>query len=440
MFAEILTIGDELCRGEIVNTNSSWFAEQLWELDVAPAWMTSCRDIATDIRAAIETAAQRAQLIIVSGGLGATEDDLTVDVLASMMGVSAAVDTEAKDRWVRRFKVLNRPLNSKTERQLRVPRGARVHRNEVGAAPGFEVLFRGVPVICMPGVPREVHSIWTTGVGARIRQLRDGQGGGRIHLAQKTFRVFGRGESMLSVALDGLFDTPIEFISDNKDERPPSFEESIHYRVKFPEVLIKLIVRGVNKDAAAARLEQLGNELCRRLGWLVFGVNDETLGAVVGRELAAAGHTVAVAESCTAGGLGAELTETPGSSAYFAGGVIAYSNDLKKRLLGVLDSTLLENGAVSEQCASEMARGVVECTGADIGVAVTGIAGPGGGSADKPVGTVWLAVARGGCVETLHMEWPGSRQRVRKMAVFKALALLRKVLSPAVGLTHNLDL
>ena len=173
MLAEILTIGDELCRGEIVNTNASWFAEQLWELDVAPAWLTSCRDVDEDIRSAIEIAAKRAELIVVSGGLGATEDDRTVDIMAALGGVGASVDPEARERWHERYRQVGRQINAKTERQLRVPDGSRVHRNPVGAAPGFEVSFKGVPIVCMPGVPREVHAIWDESVKQRILDLRD---------------------------------------------------------------------------------------------------------------------------------------------------------------------------------------------------------------------------------------------------------------------------
>ena len=206
-------------------------------------------------------------------------------------------------------------------------------------------------------------------------------------------------------------------------------EESIHYRVKFPEILIKLVVRGTDETAARQRLEILEAGLRERLGWLVYGVENESLASVVGGELSACGRTLAVAESCTGGGLGAELTAVAGASAYFLGGVISYSNEVKQSILGVSAETLEAHGAVSRECALEMARGARLCTGANIGVAITGIAGPGGGTAEKPVGTVWLAIDSDGVGESKHMVWPGDRERIRRIASFRAMAMIRRLLA-----------
>ena len=413
MFAEILTIGDELCRGEIVDTNSSWMAERLWEQGVTVGWMTSCRDRADDMAAALETAARRSELVLVSGGLGPTDDDLTVDVVAGLVGAGAVIDADARERWLARYAAAGRPVGPRAERQLRVPEGARVHVNPVGAAPGFEVELAGTPVVCMPGVPRELHAIWEGGLADRIAALRDAGGERRERIASETYRCFGRGESDVGAALDGL------------GAGDPAV--SIHYRVKFPEILVKLVVRDSDQDAAAARLADLGAELQERLGWVVYGTGDDSLAAVTGRILRQRGLTVACAESCTGGLLGARLTEVAGSSDYFLGGAVTYSNAEKVRQLGVSEATLASAGAVSEECVREMAAGIRQRTGADLGVAISGVAGPGGGTADKPVGTVWLAVAGpGAATKTRRFVWPGTREQIRGLAAHWAMAMIRR--------------
>jgi nicotinamide-nucleotide amidase len=408
MLAEIVTIGDELCRGEIVDTNSGWLAERLWELDISAAWLTSCRDDQGDIRRAIETAAGRCDLVLCSGGLGPTVDDLTVDVVSALVGAEPVVDPGARELMVARYAAAGREVHPLSERQVRIPGGARVHTNPVGLAPGFEVEVAGVPVVCMPGIPRELKGIWGAGLGDRVADLRDRRGV-RVYAATEVFRAFGRGESDIAARLGGLVD-PIE-------------GASIHFRVPFPEILIKLVVRDADPAAAAARLAAAGTELRERLGWIVYGTGQDSLSAATGRALREAGLTCACAESCTGGLLGARLTDVAGSSDYFAGGAITYSNAEKVRQLGVAEATLVEHGAVSEACVVEMARGIRERTGADLAVAISGIAGPGGGSEDKPVGTVWLALD-GPAPRTRRFVWPGRRDQVRALAAHWGMSML----------------
>jgi nicotinamide-nucleotide amidase len=408
MLAEIVTIGDELCRGEIVDTNSGWLAERLWELDISAAWLTSCRDDQGDIRRAIETAAGRCDLVLCSGGLGPTVDDLTVDVVSALVGAEPVVDPGARELMVARYAAAGREVHPLSERQVRIPGGARVHTNPVGLAPGFEVEVGGVPVVCMPGIPRELKGIWGAGLGDRVADLRDRRGV-RVYAATEVFRAFGRGESDIAARLGGLVD-PIE-------------GASIHFRVPFPEILIKLVVRDADPAAAAARLAAAGTELRERLGWIVYGTGQDSLSAATGRALREAGLTCACAESCTGGLLGARLTDVAGSSDYFAGGAITYSNAEKVRQLGVAEATLVEHGAVSEACVVEMARGIRERTGADLAVAISGIAGPGGGSEDKPVGTVWLALD-GPAPRTRRFVWPGRRDQVRALAAHWGMSML----------------
>lgn len=418
MYAEILTIGDELCRGEIVDTNSSTLAARLWDADVTVRWMTSCRDDAGDIRSALAAAVGRADLVVCSGGLGPTEDDLTVDVVCEALGTTAEVEPAARARWESRFGGSPSPLQL---RQLRVPTGARVWTNPAGAAPGFEVALGGVPVVCMPGVPRELLGIYDAGLGARVVALREARGDAP-RIARRIFRVFGRGESQIAAAVQGVVE-----------------EEgaSLHYQIKFPETLVKLVVRASSSERAEARATELASLLRERLGEYVYGEGDETLPERVARRLRGAGLTVATAESCTGGMIGELLTEAPGSSRYFLGGAIVYSNEEKVRQLGVAPQTLAEHGAVSEACVRELASGARKAFGSDLAVSVSGVAGPDGGTPDKPVGTVWLALARAGAagedIETRRLSWPGTRDLVRRLASWWALRMIDRALDEQGG-------
>lgn len=415
VLAEILTIGDELCRGEIVDTNSSWLAAELWDLDITVAWMTSCRDVPEDMEKAFLDAVRRADVVLVSGGLGPTEDDLTVDVLARLLGVAPVVDDNSQKRMMERYAAAKLPLTNNIIRQAEVPAGALVLGNPVGAAPGFEVTLSGVPVICMPGIPRELHAIIDSAGRDRLVTLREACGEHVERIARRIYRVFGTGESHVATLLEGIL-SGVD-------------GASLHYQVQFPEVLVKIVVRDRDADAARRRLELADAEMRRRLGSRIYGIDDDSLPAAVGRALLARKATVATAESCTGGLIGALLTEVSGSSAYFMGGAITYSNAEKIRQLGVSEAVLVEHGAVSEACVRQMAAGARSRFGVDYAVAVSGIAGPSGGSADKPVGTVWLALAGPAGVAATHRLWPGDRDRIRQLAAYWALLMILQELT-----------
>ncbi|HEU0032446.1 MAG TPA: CinA family nicotinamide mononucleotide deamidase-related protein [Kofleriaceae bacterium] len=413
MHAEILTIGDELCRGEIVDTNSSYLAGRLWDLGITTRWMTSCCDDEADIGAALTQAVRRAQLVVCSGGLGPTEDDLTVDVAARLAGVAPVIDEPARRRMEAWFagRTAVTPIQL---RQVRVPAGARVYENPVGLAPCFEVAIEGVPVICLPGFPREIHATYDRSLEARLVELREAAGV-RERIARQIYRVFGRGESQISEACRGIVDAA-----------PGT---TIHYQVKFPETLVKLVVRDADEARAAARLAALDAELRQRLAPYLYATGDENLVERTVRRLIATKTTVATAESCTGGMIGELLTRMPGSSAAFAGGAITYSNAEKIRQLGVSSDTLAAHGAVSEPTVREMAAGALERFGTDLAVSVSGVAGPDGGTPDKPVGTVWLALAARGApgdriVATRKLAWPSTRDQVRTLGAWWALALV----------------
>jgi competence/damage-inducible protein CinA-like protein len=415
MRAEILTIGDELCRGEIVDTNSSFLAARLWDLDITTRWMTSCNDADEDITEALSRATARADIVVCSGGLGPTEDDLTVDVVARLAGVEAVVDEPARQRMEAWFARGNLKVTPIQLRQVRVPAGARVLGNPAGLAPGFEQgLPRAgggpaVPVFCLPGVPRELHAICAATLDARLAELREA-GGEVERIARRIYRAFGRGESQISQACRGLVDGVAG--------------ATIHYQVKFPETLVKLVVRDRDRAAAEARLETLDRGVRERLAGVVYGIGDENLVAKVTRRLIADQRTIATAESCTGGMIGELLTIMPGSSAAFLGGAIVYSNAEKVRQLGVAQATLDTEGAVSEATVREMAAGARARFGSELAVAVSGIAGPDGGTPEKPVGTVWLALASPAGVTTKKLGWPGQRDQVRTLAAWWALKLV----------------
>jgi nicotinamide-nucleotide amidase len=424
MRAEILTIGDELCRGEIVDTNSSHLAARLWDLSITTRWMTSCNDDEADISSALTQAAGRADLVVCSGGLGPTEDDLTVDVVSRLAGVEPVMDEPSRARLATRLETWRSlpaapavaggapAATSVTEillRQVRVPAGARVYANTAGLAPGFEVSLRGVPVICLPGFPREIQAILEGSLDRRFAELREAAGAVE-RIARRIYRVFGRGESQISQLCRGLIDNVAG--------------ASIHYQVKFPETLVKLVVRDPDHEAAQQKLAGLDAGIRDRLRGVLYGDGDETLVERVGRRLLEVGKTVATAESCTGGMIGELLTRRPGSSRAFLGGAITYSNAEKTRQLGVRPDTLAAHGAVSEPTVREMAQGARERFAADLAVAVSGVAGPDGGSPDKPVGTVWLALASEAGVTTKLLGWPGARDQIRTLASWWALKLL----------------
>lgn len=416
MRAEILTIGDELCRGEIVNSNSSSLAARLWDLDITTRWMTSCNDDEADIVAALTLAATRADLVVCSGGLGPTEDDLTVDMVSRLAGVEPVIDEAARGRMEAWFGRAGGRVTPIQLRQVGIPAGARVHPNAAGLAPGFEIPVHGVPVICLPGFPREIASILDGGLIARLRELREATGQVE-RIARRIYRAFGRGESQISQACRGLVDEVAG--------------ASIHYQVKFPETLVKLVVRDPDQAAADARLAALDQEVRARLAGIIYGIGEtETLVEKVTRQLIERGKTIATAESCTGGMIGELLTRLPGSSRAFRGGAIVYSNDEKIRQLGVAPATLAAHGAVSEEVVRELAAGARERFGVDYAVAVSGIAGPDGGTPDKPVGTVWLAL----CgpkdeMKTKQLAWPGARDQIRLLSSWWALRLVDEALS-----------
>jgi nicotinamide-nucleotide amidase len=409
--AEVLTIGDELNRGEIVDTNSGFLAERLTGLGAHVRWRTSVTDDAPDIDAAVRHAAGRAQVVVCSGGLGPTEDDRTVEVVSAVLQVPVIQEPHHEERMRARFAERNFTLTPNNLRQVRIPQGSTVLANRKGLAPGFLVKFTGgADLYCLPGVPREMKPMFEEEVAPRIAH-RLGSG---LKLARRTWRVTGKGESHVDHALAGLMEG-VE-------------GATLHFRISYPENLVTVVARRQTQEEADQVIDRLDAEVWRRLGDHVYGIDDETLASAVGKRLLSRHQTLAVAESCTGGMVGQLLTAVPGSSGYFKGGVIAYANDIKHRLLGVPTAILSSEGAVSEATVLEMAEGARAALSADWGVAISGVAGPDGGTPEKPVGTVHIAVIGPDTRETRKLLWPGDREQIRLIGAFSALHLLYKLL------------
>jgi nicotinamide-nucleotide amidase len=370
--------------------------------------MTSCCDDENDITTALDLAVNRADLVVCSGGLGPTEDDLTVDMVAKLADRDVVIDDEARQRMEKRFagRIEVTPIQL---RQVRVPQGVRVYQNPAGLAPCFEASIRGVPVVCLPGIPRELHAIYDAHLEARFRELRESRGAIE-RIARRIYRVFGKGESQISQLCRGIV-----------DDVPGA---TIHYQVKFPETLVKLVVRDADQAVADARLDAMDGTLRERLAGFVYGTGEQNLVDKVTARLIESGRTIATAESCTGGMIGELLTNRAGSSKVFRGGAIVYSNDEKERQLGVENATLVAHGAVSEEVVREMAAGARSRFGVDIAVSVSGVAGPDGGTPDKPVGTVWLAIATEAGIKTKKLGWPGLRDQIRTLSAWWALKLV----------------
>jgi nicotinamide-nucleotide amidase len=436
---EIVTIGDELNRGEIVDSNAAFIAQRLADVDTARGaglgrFVKVCHrqgvnDEPDEIAAALQLAAGRTAggVVVVSGGLGPTSDDLTVEVAARLAGVPPVVEPAHEQRLRERFFARGVAVTPNNLRQVRVPKGAIVLPNQAGLAPGFAIELGGSTLFFLPGVPRELKPMFDAEVVPRVQAIHDRnqqQRRGAIAAGgRRVYRVIGLGESHVDHKLAGLVDAVLPA------EGP---QVSVHYRLAFPEVLVTIIARAAQQQQVEDALERLDAEVRRRLGSALYGAGEDELPVVLGAALRARGATLATAESCTGGLIGELMTAVPGSSDYFLGGVIAYANEVKIAALAVRPETLRQHGAVSEPTVREMARGARRLLGSTYGVAVSGVAGPGGGTPEKPVGTVHLAVA-GPDDDTVLVHkilWPGERDQVRRVAALAALNLVHKALFP----------
>ena len=388
MIAEIITIGDELLRGEIVDSNKARIADRLRLLDVECRHQVSVLDDPADMRDAFERAASRSDFVMISGGLGPTRDDLTTEVMAETFGRKLSLDADSLKTIERFFSRVGREMVDSNRKQAYFPTDSDILANPIGTAPGFSLQSGRATFFAMPGVPRELDKMMDEQVLPRIERLLadhgatnpagDGGVSERRVVRAALLRTFGLGESTLETELADL-------ARDGQVE--------LGFRTSFPDNFLRPFARAATAEEADAKIAEVVAGIRDRLGPIVYGVEEETLESIVGRMLTARGLSVATAESCTGGLIAERITDVPGSSAYFRGGVVAYSNEAKQALLGVDTGLLEQYGAVSEPVVRSMAEGVRSRFGTDFGVATSGISGPDGGTEEKPVGLVWIAIA-----------------------------------------------
>jgi nicotinamide-nucleotide amidase len=405
MTAVVLAVGSELLRTGRRDTNGDWLVGRLLDLGIETRWRSAVDDDVVRIARLIRAAREDAGVVLLTGGLGPTEDDRTREALAYAFDAPLTRDPDMA-RWITSmFTARGRVAGPRQWRQADRPRGASWIDNMLGSAPGLLIERDGRMLAALPGVPAEMKAMFDASLAPRLAAWDGGA------LARTTLRIAGRPESWVDELVRDLYGTS-------------GTETTILASPGSVELLVT--ARGADAAEAQARLAGLTQAMRARLGIDLYGVDGETLAGVVGRLLVARGATVATAESCTAGLLGAALTEVPGSSGWFRGGVVCYADDLKTSLAGVPAALLSAHGAVSEPVARALAYGARVACSADFGLGITGVAGPGGGTPAKPVGTVHIALADGDAGRSVTLDWPGDRELIRKRAVMVALDLLRR--------------
>jgi nicotinamide-nucleotide amidase len=409
---EVVTIGDELLLGFTIDTNAAHLARELSSIGVHIVRRATVGDDAIQIPSAVRDALDRTGAVITTGGLGPTSDDLTKPSIASIFGRGMRLDEEhlawMEERWRKRF---NRPLPATNRMQAMVPEGAAKLENRHGSAPGIWLEDeRGRWVAMLPGVPREMRGMLADTLLPLLRERIAAQ----TVVRSLTLRTTGVAESMLA---------------DQIETGAGALGVSLAYLPSIAGVDLRLTIRDVPLIDATTALESAAARLRACVGGSIYGENDADLAAVVLELCRARGLTIGVGESCTGGLLGARLTAIAGSSDVVHGGIIAYHNDVKTAQLGVDANTLREHGAVSEVVVRQMATGARRATSSDVGLAITGIAGPGGGTPEKPVGLVWIAVDVAGDVTTRELRLWGDRDEIRHRAAQWTLELLRHRLS-----------
>ncbi|MBM4375067.1 MAG: competence/damage-inducible protein A [Deltaproteobacteria bacterium] len=405
MSVALLSIGTELLQGEIANSNAQWIGDALTALGFHVTRIECVGDERDVLAATLSRLVDEHAFVIATGGLGPTSDDLTAEVAASVFGTMLALDDDQLATMRRKLEKVGRTLRQGHVKQANLPVGCEVLANPVGSAPGFALARGDHEVVFLPGVPAEMKAMFEQGVAPRLaRRLTSDEHRVVLH-------TYGAGESIVAERLEGL---------------EASFPGVVlGYRIKGTEVDVKVVARAASRADARVLAEQAADEARDRLDELVYGEGDETLVQVVARSLRSRGFTLAVSESCTGGLVAKELTALPASD-YFAGGTVTYSNAAKTKLLGVSEDTLRGHGAVSAEVAAEMAEGARRSFGTDVALSVTGIAGPTGATADKPVGLVYWAVAHPGGTVVSHRIFSGTRGQIQLAATYAVLDEVRR--------------
>jgi nicotinamide-nucleotide amidase len=406
MTCAVLCIGTELTRGELVNTNAPWLAAYLTDIGFEVIEDVVVDDHRARITSALERLGRSVRVLVCTGGLGPTSDDITTEAVARVLGVRLVRDEASLEAIRRRIEKYGRTMSETNAKQANFPEGADILPNPVGTAPGFGVTIDGALAFFLPGVPREMKKMFEEQVVPRIGALavRDSH--------QVRLRTYGLPESVVGERLAGV------------EAAFPGVV--LGYRAHFPEIEVKVLARASTRDLAREVCDRATVEVKQRLAGVVYGEADDTFAGVVGRALRAKGLTLAIAESCTGGLVGHMITREPGASDFLLVDAVTYANSAKTRLLGIDGDVIRGHGAVSSEVAAAMAEGVKRVSGADLALSLTGTAGPTGGSAAKPVGTVFIAVAGADGTTVTERYFAGDRFQIQTLAAYAGLELVRR--------------
>lgn len=403
-----MTIGDEILIGQIVDTNSAWMSQQLNLAGIEVNGITSVSDTRQGILDGLRYATADAPIVLMTGGLGPTKDDITKKVLAEYFGVSLVFSDTMWAHVTAFFQALGREPKAAHRAQCYVPENATLLHNAVGTAPGMWIEHEGKVFVSMPGVPYEMKYLMEQEVLPRLQQRFVTEA-----ILHRTIRTAGVGESDVA-----------EAIEDIEDNLPPFVK--LAYLPSLGEVKLRLTARGTTEAALLPALEAAVQAIEARIPQWIYAYGTTTIAEAVAELCIAKGVTIGTLESCTGGSIASRITSLAGASAYFVGSVVAYSNDIKMRLLDVSPQTLAVHGAVSAQTVTEMVKGGCTRLGVDFAIAVSGIAGPSGGTPDKPVGTIWVGVGNRDTVQTYLLHGGQDRDKNIKRTVTVGLNLLRR--------------
>lgn len=408
MKAEIIAVGTELLLGQIANTNAQIISNALQEIGIDVYFHTCVGDNQERLQSVLETGLRRSDIIVLTGGLGPTKDDLTKETVAACLNLSLKLDKYSLDKIKSYFAKRGRPFTENNYKQALVPEGAIAIENKKGTAPGILLNKDGKIIIMLPGPPREMEPMLRDEVIPYLSKMNSST------IFSKVLKFYGIGESALEEKLEDLI---------SKQTNP-----TIAPLAKMGEVTIRLTAKAENRMAAEKIIKPVEDEIIKRVGKFLYGYDDDSVEDIVARLLAKFNKTIAIAESCTGGLMAHKLTNIPGISRFFERGVVSYSNRSKEDLLNVNPDTLEKFGAVSEETAKEMAQGIRISSGTDIGVSITGIAGPDGGTPTKPVGLVYIGYSDSNiCFAEKHI-FIGERADIKEQSVNSAFHLVRKMI------------
>ena len=402
--AEILSVGDEITSGQVADTNAAWLSQQLGDLGIAVVAHAAARDVQSEITDALRRAAERASIIVVSGGIGPTHDDLTREAAAEAAGAELVLHPPSLEHIRKIFSVRGLVMPESNSKQATYPAGGDILPNANGTAAGLRATIGAADVFVLPGVPSEMKQMFTDEVVPRLPKCEGA-------IAVRMLQCFWMSESIIAEKLTGEI---------NLDGNP-----KVGLLATGGVISVKFTACAETREAALALIDPPLETARRLLGEPVFGEDTDTLERVVARLLGEQGKTIALAESCTGGLVANWLTNVPGISEHFLQGLVTYSNESKTRLLGVPEALFDKVGAVSEEVARLMAENVRERAGTDVGVGISGIAGPDGGTPEKPVGTVHVAVATAGGTVHRALALRGVREVIKDRAAKHALNLVR---------------